>query len=124
MNPSPAMLATMRPVAAKLDPEAPAKVVRPEHREVVVVTSHDGVIKAKKVEPGMEIRAWLHGQPKGSLRVVDTVEVSGATVHVTFSSPHPPTDYKAAYRLYVEDLVGTPVQTTTTVSALVAYEEV
>lgn len=113
-------------VVADLEADTTAKIVRPGTREVTIEGQHDGVVKAKHLVEGQEVRAWLHGGPKGSVRTVDTVTRSedGATVTVTFSSPHPTTEYKAAYRFFDEALVGTPVFTKTRVPALVAYEEV
>lgn len=113
-------------VAADLSPSQPAKLVRPGFKEVVHTDAHDGIIKAKHVEPGMTIRAFLHGKPCGGERIVSGVEPSpdGSTITISFSSPHPTTDYKAAYRFFVQTLVGTPVKRVTHVPALVAYEEV
>lgn len=118
---------TAKPVLyAELAPESEAKTVRPGTRPVVVESLHDGVVKAKHLKPGQRVRAWLHDAPRGGERVVATVERinAGARVHVTFSSAHDPVTYKAAYRFYDESLVGTPVQRTNMVPALVAYEEV
>lgn len=130
---------TARPVqiTADLIEDAPAQLtgpglveitglVRPGLVDEVTVSKHDGIIKAKNLKPGQVVRAYLHGAPRGGERVVDTVERSedGGTVHVTFSSQHPANDYKAAYRFYVEALVGTDVTTTHKVHALVPYQEV
>jgi hypothetical protein len=71
------------------------------------------VIKAKHLKRGQIVRPFLHGEPKGSPRIVDTVLRLGATVSITFSSPHPPVEVKAAYRYYDESLVGTPVRNET-----------
>lgn len=98
-------------VVADVQPEQRAKIVRPG-------PTHDGVVKAKQLKEGMKVRAFLHGQPRGGERVVKSVEKidDGAMVRVTFSSAHPPADYKAAYRFHCEALVREP--------AFVAYEEV
>lgn len=120
---------TARPViTADLDELADAVItgpVRPGLQETVVVTQHDGVIKAKNAEKGQVVRAFLHGQPRGGERVIDTVEriEDGAMVRITFSSPHPTTDYKAAYRFYVSALDGVEVKVVEQVPALVPYEE-
>jgi hypothetical protein len=118
--------AVVEAVSVDLKPEQSAKLVRPGFKQVVHTDAHDGVIKAKHVESGMTIRAFLHNKPCGGERVVDTVTPSpdGSTVTISFSSPHPTTDYKAAYRFFVQTLVGTPVERVTHVPALVAYEEV
>ena len=125
MNITPAIM-PKRKIVADLDPAAKAKVVRPGTRKVRTMSTHDGVVKAKHLKPGMEVRAWLHGEPKGGVRVVESVERSedGAMVRVAFATPHPTTDYKAAYRFFVEALFGMPIESYETVPALVAYEEV
>jgi len=117
---------TVTVVLADLDPMQPGQIVRPGLREQFVEVDHDGVIKAKQVKEGMVVRAFLHGKPCGGERTVSTVKRSedGSMVHVEFSSPHPPTDYKAAYRFFVKALVGTKVRQRTVVPALVPYEEV
>lgn len=122
---------TARPVqiTADLVEDAPAQLtglVRPGLVDEVVVTKHDGIIKAKNAKPGMVVRAYLKGEPRGGERVINTVERSedGATVLVTFSSPHPDTEYKAAYRFYVAALVDTDVTVTHKVHALVPYQEI
>lgn len=113
-------------IVANLVEEAPAKIVRPGMRDAVVESLHDGIVKAKHLREGQAVRAWLHGGPKGGERVVKSVTRSedGATVTVEFSSPHPTTEYKAAYRWFDASLEGTPVRHVTKVPALVAYEEV
>jgi hypothetical protein len=114
-------------VIAQTEPEAPASgLVRPGLREQVVEVLHDGVIKAKTLKSGQKVRAFLHGAPRGGERTVSKVTRSqdGATVIVEFSSPHPTTEYKAAYRFYDATLVDTVVRHIEKVPALVAYEEV
>ena len=121
---------TARPVIlADLD-EATAAIpqdvkVRPGLKETVVVTKHDGIIKAKNAEKGQVVRAYLHGQPRGGERVIESVEriEDGAMVRIAFSSPHPTTDYKAAYRFYVAALDGVEVTAVDLVPTLVPYEE-
>lgn len=102
-------------VLAVNEPADPGKIVRPG----LVPTLAEGVIKAKQVKPGMVLRAFLKGEARGGERTVSKVTRSddGSMVNIEFSSPHPPTDYKAAYRFWVKDLV-------VHVPALVAYEEV
>lgn len=122
---------TARPVqiTADLTEDVPAQVtglVRPGLVDEVTVTKHDGIVKAKNIKEGWTVQAYLHGAPRGGKRVVKSVERSedGSMVHVTFSSPHPDTDYKAAYRFFVEALVGTDVTVVNKVPALVPYQEV
>lgn len=67
------------------------------------VSTPDSVVKAKRIKPGMVVRAWLHDAPRGGERTVATVEVDRETgmVAMTFSSQHPDTTYKAAYHFLV-----------------------
>lgn len=113
-------------VVADTQPEQDAKIVRPGLRTVTEYVEHDGVVKAKHLKEGMRVRAYLHGKACGGERVVKSVQRSedGSMVRVEFSSPHPTTDYKAAYRFYVADLAGTLVAKAHQVPALVPYEEV
>lgn len=127
--PSPAMLAARRkPVdlIAELHADEPARIVMPGVTEEVVQTIHDGVVKTKNLKPGQEVRPYLHGQPRGSLRTVATNERlgSGAEHRLTFSSAHPEGEFKAAYRWYDESLVGSVVTHTIKKPAFVAYQEV
>ena len=115
-------------IVAEFQPKTGSRV-RPGFTVQIVEKPHDGVIKAKqlvKMEPGTVVRAFLHGEPRGGERTVETAVPSedGSVVTVTFSSNDPVTEYKAAYRFYVDALVGTPVQERRTVPALVEYEEV
>ena len=113
-------------IVAEHDPSKP-KRTRPGIVQQRVEVIHDGVIKAKQLEPGMMVKAYLHGSPKGGERVVGSVERvgDGATVMVTFSSPHPATEYAAAYRFHCEALVGSAVRhKVISLPALVPYEEV
>lgn len=78
-------------------------------------TKHDGIVKAKHLESvakGLEVRAYLNGAPRGGVRVVESVERlgDGATVRITWSSAHAPSEHKAAYRWFVPSLVGTPIK--------------
>lgn len=119
-------------ITADVTPEQPAALVqptglvRPGYRDEVTTATHDGVVKAKNLQHGQVVRAWIKGEPRGGERVVDTIEriEDGAMVRVTFSSQHPTTDYKAAYRFHDESLVGTPFTKVRKVPALVAYQEV
>lgn len=127
--PTPAIMPKVKSavaLAAHIDPEHDARLVRPGTRDVLTYDTHDGVVKAKHLKPGMTVRAFLHGRPCGGERVVESVERidDGAMVRVAFSSPHPATEYKAAYRFYVEELAGQPIPKTVQVPALVPYEEV
>jgi hypothetical protein len=123
VRPTPLMMPkqrTQEQITAVLEP---GSVVRPGTRVVEKAVTHDGVIKAKHLEAGMVVRAWVHGAPRGGVRVVKAVTKSsdGSTVTVEFSSPHPTTEYKAAYRFFVPKLKGTPVIVTTREPALVDY---
>lgn len=133
--PSPAMFAVRKPVtltarpvvAAEVEGAAPARTVRPGLIQKRVEVHHDGIVKAKHLQPGQVVRAYLKDAPRGGERTVESVErlEDGALVRVTFSSDHPTTDYKAAYRFFVADLVGATVRhRVVSEPALVAYEEV
>ena len=132
-TPSPAMLARIKrtpvpqaEIVADLAPQETAKIVRPGYKKVVTESVHDGIVKAKHLTPGQEVRAYLHGRAVGGVRTVANVERldDGATIRVTFSSDHPVTAYKAAYRFFDASLEGSIVKHTKSVPALVAYEEV
>lgn len=115
-------------IVAEFVPQAGARV-RPGFKVQIVEVPHTGEIKAKelvRMEPGTQVRAFLHGEPRGGVRTVAEAvpNEDGSVVTVTFSSAHPVTEYKAAYRFHVEALVGTPVQIRRQVPALVDYEEV
>lgn len=133
--PSPAFFATRKPtvltakpvVAAETEGGAPARTVRPGLIQKRVEVTHDGIVKAKHLQPGQVVRAYIKGEPRGGVRVVESVERldDGAFVEVTFSSDDPTTVYKAAYRFFVADLVGTTLRhKVVSTPALVAYEEV
>lgn len=121
-----------QPVIADVSTDQSSKLVRPGVALVDVAGTHNGVIKAKHAEPGQEVRAWLHDQPRGGVRVIDTVTPLGepgtpefgAEVEIVFASAHPVTVYKAAYRFYVEALDGATVTRKQSVPALVPYTEV
>jgi len=94
---NPTDLAKIKVIVAALPLDKPAK------------NFESGVVKAKHLRRGQIVRPFLHGEPKGSERVVDTVLRLGPTVSITFSSPHPPVEVKAAYRYHdasIETLVG------------------
>jgi hypothetical protein len=130
--PSPSVMAKFKaPVAtevvvADVQPVDPGTTVRPGLRDEVQALAHDGVVKTKHLQPGQVVRAFAHGEPRGGERVIESIERldDGAMVLVTFSSPHPPTEYKAAYRWYDASLEGATIRRTRQVPALVAYEEV
>lgn len=127
--PNPLMLAALtnkKRQAALVTPEAKAKVVRPGLVDTEVHVIHDGVVKTKHLTPEMEVRPFLHGEPRGSLRTVKAVTKieDGAQWHVEFSSAHVDQDYKAAYRWYCEALDGASVSRTIKAPGLVPYEEV
>jgi len=119
-----AQLAVKRQIAA-LEPDAKAKVVRPGLVANEVHVIHDGVVKTKHLKPGMAVRPYLHGQPRGGERVVKTLTRidDGATWHVEFESEHVAQDYKAAYRWYCEALDGATVSRTVKQPAFVPYQE-
>ena len=124
--PTPAIFAKKAPLVAKVSPSEPAKIVRPGTAEDVVTSVHDGVVKTKHLKPGQSVRAFVRGEPRGSVHVVSKIErlEGGALWRVEFSSGHPTLEYKAAYRWFDESLVGSVVQHVVKRPALVAYEEV
>lgn len=130
--PSPSIMAkfkapvTTQVVVADVQPIDPGKIVRPGLVDQEYALEHDGVVKTKHLKKGQVVRAFAHGAPRGGERVVESIERlgDGATVLVTFSSPHPPAEYKAAYRWFDATLKGTTIRRTKKVPALVAYEEV
>lgn len=126
--PTPAMLAKLaeRRQVAALTPDDAAKIVRPGLVEQEVHVIHDGVLKTKHLEPGMKVRPYLHGAPRGSERTVLYAQRldDGAMWHVEFQSAHPAADYKAAYRWYCEALDGATVARFVKQPAFVAYQEV
>ncbi len=119
-RPNPLMM-PKRQMAAEVFEYEPGKTYRPGHVTITESRIHDGVIKAKNAQPGMTVRAYLHGEPKGGERVIKSVTRSedGSEVLVEFSTPHPPTTYKAAYRFYVTELDGAVVSFERSVPALV-----
>jgi len=104
-----ASIASTTQIAAQVTETAPGKIVRPVQTAEAVNEIHDGVIKARQLKPGQTVRPYLHGSPRGSERVVETVTrvEDGAMVEITYSSPHPAAKVKAAYRFYDASLVGT-----------------
>lgn len=114
-RPSPLMMPQHRAVAptanvaTEITGDQHGKTVRPGIVSELVV--HDGVVKAKHLTPGMKVRAFLHGAPRGSERIVGTVERvnDGALVKITWASGQPDAEYKAAYRFFSEDLCGTTI---------------
>lgn len=126
--PTPTMLAnnaSKRQVAA-IDPNAKAKVVRPGLIEVEVPYIHDGVIKTKHLVPGITVRPFLHGEPRGGERVIKSVTKvdDGAVWHIEFASAHVAQDYKAAYRWYCEAIDGATMTRKVRQPSLVPYVEV
>lgn len=104
-----------------LDEIQPGSLVRPGI--VTETTVQAGVIKAKHVQPGMQLRAFLKGEPRGAVRTVESrrwVE-DHTMIEVTWTedSPLPHRDvYKPAYRFH-----GEQIPVTVEVSTLVAYEQ-
>lgn len=125
--PNPTMIAKVaqRRHVAQIDPDAKAKVVRPGVVEVEVPYIHDGVVKTKQLVPGITIRPYLHGQPRGGERVIKSVTKidDGAMWHVEFASAHVAQDYKAAYRWYCEAIDGATMTRKVRQPALVPYVE-
>lgn len=96
--PTPAIMQRFAPqVAAQVDPDAPADQLPANH------------VKAKRLEPGMRIRAVLTindvSQACGGTRTVATVGKPDAQgmVEVTFSSLHPTETFKAARRFEIQE---------------------
>lgn len=135
--------------AQPVAPSDPGRIVRPGTVEVLSDTEvHDGVVKAKTLQRGQRVRPWLHGEAKGSERVVDKVRSlkpeeaadllnkagtlkepieakdlrAGDYVYITWASAHVDEIRKAAYRFFDADLKGTPLVVKQ--AALVAYEQV
>lgn len=106
----PAPVRTPQQIAV-INPTDPGKRVTLGLVDEVVTTLHDGVVKTKHLERGQRVRAFVKGEPRGGERIVDTVTKieDGEYWHVTFASPHPAMDYKAAYRWYDASLKGTEV---------------
>jgi hypothetical protein len=126
-TPNPTMLAAIaqRRQAALLDETAKAKIVRPGRasREINVIS--DGVFKTKHLEPGMKVRPFVKGEPRGSERTIKSAKRlgNGAEWHIEFESAHPAANYKAAYRWYCQMMDGATITRTVSEPALVAYEE-
>lgn len=116
---------TPKPSAlVRLDPIEPGTLVRPGTVEQVTVTS--GVIKAKHVKPGMELRAFLKGEPRGAKRTVASKRrvpgTDGAKVEITWTEDSPlphVSEYAAAYRFH-----GEAIEVVKHVPTLVPYSEV
>lgn len=129
-TPSPAMFANLvaKKQAALVEPDAKAKVeiVRPGMRDVEVFSIHDGVVKAKHLKPGMSVRPYVHGEPRGAERVIKNVSRvgDGANVLIECESGFDPQERPAAYRWYCEALDGATVSRTVKTPALVPYQEV
>lgn len=125
--PNPAVLARQAQArqAAALNPDEKAKVVRPGLISNEVHVIHDGVFKTKHLTPGMAVRPYLHGQPRGGERVIKAVTriSDGAMWHVEFESLHVDQDYKAAYRWYCEAMDGATVTRTVKQPGFVPYQE-
>jgi hypothetical protein len=126
--PNPTMLARIaqQKQAAAIQPDAKAKVVRPGTVAEQVTYIHDGVVKSKNLEPGMNVRPYVHGQPRGAERIVKSVERvgNGAMVKIEFVAGFDPQERAAAYRWYCEALDGATATRTVRKPALVPYLEV
>lgn len=96
--PSPAIMQKFAPqIAVLVDPAAPAD------------QTPENVVKAKRLEEGMRIRAVLTikgiSQACGGVRTVATVSKPDAQgmVEVSFSSLHPTEKFKAARRFEIQE---------------------
>lgn len=128
-RPNPLMMPSHAPATVTPVAQLAAEVFEFEHGRTVrpgfvlqqVEGQHNGVVKAKQVEAGQTVRAFLHGEPRGGERVVESVTRSadGATVTITFSTQHPTAEYKPAYRFFVAALVGSTVTTSKRVATFV-----
>ena len=99
-------------IAAPIALEEPGTIVRPGMVKVLDEDLlHDGVVKAKHLKRGQRVKPYVHGEARGSERVIGNVEriQGGSMVKITYASPHAPEERKAAYRFFDETLVGTPV---------------
>ena len=125
-TPSPAALAHLRKpapapqIVADVDGNQPV-VVRPGTAVITEVRVHDGVVKAKHLKPGQQVRSWLHNQALGSVKTVESVTRidDGEFVEVVFSSAHPSVRVKAAHRYFDETLVGSTFERKVRVAAFV-----
>lgn len=108
-------------VLAVVEPQDPGKVVTLGTRDDVVTTVHTGVVKTKHLKRGQRVRPFVHGEARGSERVVGKVTKidDGAFWHVEWASAHPAQDYRAAYRWFDEALAGADVQHVVKVPAFV-----
>lgn len=91
--PKPSAALFKKPVIAKVTPTEDAKTYD---------VSHPQVVKAKHLELGVEYRPFVHGQPRGTVRVPEAVtrNEDGSEVYVEFSTSHAAQPYKAAYRFW------------------------
>ena len=105
-TPTPALLAKL---SAHLNPGQAADQVTPATTHRVL---HDGVVKTKHLRPGQRVRPCIYGVPRSSERTVESVTRlgDGSWCHVTFSSPHPAADFKAAYRWHDASLAGQTIE--------------
>lgn len=113
-------------LAATVEPDGKAKLVRPGFVPEQVQSIHDGVVKSKHLEPGMNVRPWVHGAARGAERVIKSIERvgNGSMVLITFVAGFDPQERAAAYRWYCEALDGATVTKTVRKPALVPYQEV
>lgn len=115
-------------VVAQVQPIEPGQIVRPGYVDAIETSIHDGVVKAKHLQKGQRVRAYLHGKPQGGERIVQNVtrvpDTDGALVEIEWASGHPTSQHKAAYRWHDASLVGTSVDRIVKQPALIAYQEV
>lgn len=112
-------------IAAPIALDEPGTIVRPGMVEALDENvPHDGVVKAKHLKRGQRVKPFVHGEARGSERIVGKVErlQGGSIVKITWASAHAPEERKAAYRFFDESLVGTP--TIVRKPGFVAYKEV
>ena len=112
-------------ISATIDTTEPGTIVRPGLVPEIIESIHDGVVKSKHLERGQRVRPFVHGEARGSERIVANVErlQGGAVVRVTWASAHAPSEHKAAYRWFDESLVGVVVEHIVRKPGFVNYQE-
>lgn len=117
-------------VAAPVDLSEVTKV-QPGLVEEVIEGLHDGVVKAKHLEPGMEVQPWVKDRrteqwaPRGSRRIVKSTRrvQNGAFVEITWATPHSPERRPASYTFHCAELVDTVKYDVVRKPGFVAYQE-
>ena len=122
--PTPAALAHRQ--VAVIEPDAKAKIegpVRPGLVETTVSLTHDGVVKTKHLEEGMVVRPFVHGQPRGAERTIQSLTRIDDGAFWDVDTGDMKQSYKAAYRWYCEALDGKPIQKTVKTPGFVPYHQ-